>query len=221
VLAASASACVLTPAPAVGARAAGAGDCETVYVTSNGFHTGIAIPGAAAEDAGIAAGGAPWVEFGWGEDGAYRGERLTPGLAVKAVLGGPGVLHVAPLKREPVGDWATPVAVSEAGLAVLTRQLGAEAVRDPAGRPVVAGPGKGERAVFLKARTPYRAWRTCNVWTAERLRAAGVPVRAAGSTLAPVLTGALAKRPGCDAAAVDKAAGEAGVAARTRGLVER
>ena len=137
------------------------------------------------------------------------------------MFGGDGVLHVAPLAGGVDPRWATPVAVSVAGLDVLTRQLGAEAARDAAGRPVVLGPGKGDGAVFLAARTPYRAWRTCNVWTAERLRAAGVGVPRAGSTLAPAVTRALARRPGCDAAAVDKAAREAGAEAGTRGLVER
>ena len=190
-----------------------------MFVTSNGFHTGIALPAETVRAVGYDPGGAPWVEFGWGEDGAYRGERLTAPLAVRAVLGGEGVLHVAPLAQEPQGSWATPVAVSEPGLQTLSRELAAEAVRDADGRPVVLGPGKGDGAVFLAARTPYRAWRTCNVWTAERLRAAGVGVPRAGSTLAPVLTGRLERRPGCDSGTVDKAAESAGADARTRGLV--
>ena len=196
----SAAACVLMPG-VDGSAPAATNDCETVYVTSNGFHTGVAIPAAAARSAGFEPGAAAWLEFGWGEARAYRAERLSAGAALGAIFApGASTLHIAPLPRRPDLHYAggvTPVAVTSAGAAALALDLAREAARDAQGRLIPLGPGKGEGASFVLATTPYRAWRTCNVWTAERLRAAGVPVRAAGSTLAPVLTGRLLKRSGC------------------------
>lgn len=211
--------CVLTrPAPGEAPAA-----CRTVWVTSNGFHTGIAVPAATARAAGFEPGAAPWVEFGWGEDGAYRGERLTLGAATRAALGGEGVLHVAPLADRPdrlyAPGVATAVAVSEVGEGALAEDLRAEVVRDAEGRALVVGPGKGRGATFYAARTPYRTWRTCNVWTADRLRRAGVDVPRAGSTLAPVLTRRLRGGPTCGDGAVDNAAARAGAGVGTRGLV--
>jgi hypothetical protein len=196
----SAAACVLMPG-VDGSAPAATNDCETVYVTSNGFHTGVAIPAAAARSAGFEPGAAAWLEFGWGEARAYRAERLSAGAALGAIFA-PGRARCTSHRCRGVQicitrAGVTPVAVTSAGAAALARDLAREAARDAQGRLIPLGPGKGEGASFVLATTPYRAWRTCNVWTAERLRAAGVPVRAAGSTLAPVLTGRLLKRSGC------------------------
>ncbi|KGM30622.1 DUF2459 domain-containing protein, partial [Inquilinus limosus] len=44
------------------------------------------------------------------------------------------------------------------------------------GRGILAAPpGTGTYEAFYAAHGTYRPWRTCNVWTADALRAAGAP----------------------------------------------
>lgn len=153
-------------------------DCETAFVVSNGFHSSLAVPGAAAEGAGLPSFGAPWVEFGWGEAEAYQAPRLTARNVVRVVVRpGPSAMLIAPVSDRPDRVWRTGVVefgLSRAGMRRVMNDLAAEARRDGAGRLVTLADARGGR--FVAASTPFRVWRMCNAWASVRLQRAGLPI---------------------------------------------
>jgi hypothetical protein len=156
----------------------GAGDCETVFVISNGFHSSLAVPTSAAEAVGLPTFGGPWTEFGWGEAGAYQAPRLTARNVARVILApGPSAMLIAPLRDRPDRLWSEGVVefgLSRAGLRAVMAGVAAEPRRDAAGRLIVLSRQRG--GVFLAAGTPFRVWRMCNAWASERLRRAGLPI---------------------------------------------
>jgi uncharacterized protein (TIGR02117 family) len=158
---------------------------HTIYLVSHGWHTGLVLPVRGLEPAQL-----PWraefpeaayLEIGWGERDFYQAER--PGLvtALKAaLLPTPAVLHVVALDR-PVEEYfpasdIVPLAVTGEGLEGLLAYLRASAEYDAAGALIPLGAGLYGRSRFYAARERFHLFRTCNVWTAHALRAAGIPV---------------------------------------------
>lgn len=179
------------------APAASEGDCVAVSVLSNGFHAGVALPAASARRIGIDPGAAPWVELGWGEARAYQAASLDAGTALAAVLTpGPTAVFAAPLPGRPApGPRSADAFLSRAGLAQLEADLSRELARDPDGRPRVLSRRYG--GTFYAANGAYRIWRTCNVWTAQQLRRAGLDVRVRPAVLADGLVEAVRRAPRC------------------------
>ncbi len=161
------------------APAAAAGDCLTVWVLSNGFHTSLALPPEAAAAAGLDVGGARWVEVGWGEARAYQAQSMNPITLFRAVAApGPTALFVAPLPYEPSAygrEAARSVAVSREGLRVLLADVRTETRRGADGRTEVLS--VAQNGTFVGATGRFGLFRNCNVWVAERLRRAGVSLQ--------------------------------------------
>lgn len=159
-------------------------DCVSIAVLSNGFHASLAVPAEVARRMGADVGAAPWAEIGWGEARAFQAEALSLDVAVGAVLApGPTTLFVAPLPGPPrPGPRVAALGLSRAGLDRLAADLAAETARDAQGRPVILSRRFG--GAFYGATGAYRFWRTCNVWTAERLRRAGAALRVRSGFLA-------------------------------------
>lgn len=170
-----------------------AADCEQVWVLSNGFHSSLTLPPQAAAAVGLSAGAAPWVEIGWGEARAYQSETMDPITLLRAAVApGETTLFVALIGFDPGrygADQAQPVAVSRAGLRVLLADVAAEVRRDAAGRPRILS--TSATGTFLAAHSPFGPLRPCNVWVAERLRRAGVPIRDRAALTATGLFSAL------------------------------
>lgn len=162
----------------------------TIYVVSNGWHTGLILP-ASAEGIDLSLIFRPtdlsdpdlagdWLLFGWGDRGFYLNTptwaEFSPRTALVALAGsGETLLHVDHLARpEEVAD-PRPVRLSRAEYARLVRGIVATARAGPDGRPM-ARPGYGARDLFYEARGRYSAFRTCNIWTRDRLAEAGVAV---------------------------------------------
>lgn len=157
----------------------------TIWVESNGIHTGLVMPKIAAgvDWRGLAPardladpvyGGWRHVAIGWGEKGFYLGtptwRGVRPGLVLRAVAGSDATLmHVEHL----------PGPAPDARAIVLTpaeyRRLAAAVAASfrPDGRRYA---GYGPNDVFYDARGRYDAIRTCNSWTGDVLRRAGVRV---------------------------------------------
>src|SRR5690242_13325653 len=78
---------------------------RTVYVMSNGFHTGLIIEqedvprDAWPEVDEIAA--HPWVEVGWGSEIFYRAKKITAPVVLGAIVPNPSVLHVVGWDESP------------------------------------------------------------------------------------------------------------------------
>ena len=168
----------------------------TIYVIAAGWHTEIALPVQAIHDPLRAVApdfpGARYLSFGWGERNYYMARAPTVGDAMSALFPGPAVLLVTPLYGPPRASRPSAqvfeLGLSTAGLDRLSNHLWAAFEKSGDGTPrrLAAGPGPG--SVFYAATGTYSASYTCNTWTAEGLRVAGVPVSSAGVVFAGELT---------------------------------
>ncbi len=156
----------------------------TIFVQTNGVHTGIVMPVAAqgidwrdrvrASDLPDPRSAGQWLAFGWGDRGFYidtptwRQARLS--TIVTALTGsGATVMHVDHLDPfVPDENWR-PLRLRPAEYRRLAAYVAATFA---AKRQVTAG--YTPRDVFYAATGHYSALRTCNVWTGEALRHAGV-----------------------------------------------
>jgi uncharacterized protein (TIGR02117 family) len=162
----------------------------TIFVRTNGVHTWIMTPTVAA--------GVDWrpiapaahirdpryagdyVAFGFGNREFYLNtptwNDLSPRTAIAAAFGrGPGLVHVEH-ERRPSGDEDNrPLVLAPEGYRRLAGHIRQSFELDAAGRSKpLLGRGYGPSDVFYEAQGSYNAYRTCNEWTGEVLRAAGV-----------------------------------------------
>ena len=180
--------CAAPPPPAALASSRG----EIIDVVDGGWHTEVAVPEAAISGplANLAAEfpGARYLIFGWGARDFYMAP--NPGLAdlLRAAVPGPAVMLVIPLAIPPTAYFGTATAwaipVTPDGAARLSQFLWDSAAKDRNGAPIRAGVGPYPQSMFYAASGTYDASNTCNTWTAEALRAAGLPVTAAGVVFA-------------------------------------
>lgn len=171
-------------------------DGVAIHVIAGGWHTEIALPVHVIHGPlrGLTADfpGAQYLVFGWGERNYYMTRAPTFDDAVRALFPGPAVLLVTPLYGPPrdsrPGAQVFEVGLPMAGLEPLSNYLWAALEKSGDGTPrrLAAGPGPG--SVFYVATGTYSASYTCNTWTAEGLRAGGVPVTSAGVVFASQVT---------------------------------
>jgi len=168
---------VVTPVPSGPADA-------TIYVVSHAGHTGIVL-----RKADVPAGlwpelrdfpDATYLEVGWGDAEYYP--MPDPGLWTTfkaAFLPTDSVLHVVgfdtAVPRYFSGNEVVAIEVPRAAVAALARYIHDAYVRSD-GAPVAAvSPGLYGDSRFYPARERFHLLRTCNVWIAGALRAAGLP----------------------------------------------
>jgi hypothetical protein len=151
----------------------------SAFIVPQGGHTGIAVRRADIPAALLPEKrdfpGSDYLEFGWGDRDYYMAPSAGPWLSFKAAfLPTQSVVHVAGVR----GD-------------LRDAFPGAEIVAIPLSRPALEGllryvheafarEGETARALgrgFYPGRETFHLLRTCNVWTAGALRAAGLPVR--------------------------------------------
>ncbi len=159
-----------------------------IFVTSNGWHSGIVVaradlpPDAIPEAADFP--DAAYVAFGWGDAEYYPARHPTIGLALGAALPGPAVLHVSGLWGPPAEVFPSAtvlaVALTDAGLAQLIAFLGSSFDRGGAARATANAPGLYPFSRFYPATGRFHLFNTCNTWTANGLAAAGVAIAAEG-----------------------------------------
>ena len=187
---------LLAPALAAAARAEAPsqGATKTIYVTSNGWHSGIVIaradlpPGLIPEAADFPA--AAYLEFGWGNRDYYTTPRKTLGLTLGAALPGEAAVHLAAYAAPPrpyPGHEVVALAVSGDGFRRLSAYLHAAFARGGALRAGKIAPGLAPVSAFYPGTGTFHLFNTCNTWTADGLAAAGLPVRARGVQLAEEL----------------------------------
>ncbi len=162
----------------------------TIYVTTNGYHTGLVIPAAAAghdwsmvarptdlpdpEDAG------EWLLFGWGDRRFYletpTWAELKLSTAAVAIIGsGESLIHVDHLRSPGELADARPVRLSAAEYRKLVAFIRASFAPTASPYPP-AIPGYGSRDVFYPATGDYSLLYTCNSWVADALAASGVNI---------------------------------------------
>jgi uncharacterized protein (TIGR02117 family) len=176
----------------------GCGDCRnwkylpqtkneerTIYVVVHGWHTGIVL---SREDLGrnflflddyLRPG--RYYELGWGEAEFYQAEKVTPGIFLKAVFwSNPSVMHVVSVPTSPEkyfsGSDIVELNVSQLGLERMKDRLYASFMLDAANHAYPLKKGVNDESRFFKAEGKYVITHTCNSWTADLLKQAGVPM---------------------------------------------
>ena len=158
-----------------------------IFVESNGVHTGIIVPKVAAgvDWRGVARaedlrdpryGAFDHVSFGWGEKAFYLETPTWADVNLQTVLASAigstrTLMHVDHLPRPRAGDGAREIVVTPAQYRRLAAYIRAS-FRDGGARYR----GYAGYDAFYEANGRYSAVRTCNGWTGDALRFAGVRV---------------------------------------------
>lgn len=120
-----------------------------------------------------------YAAFSWGDETAYVQKRwLHPGQVVHALfLPSKAVMEIIPF------DWNIPEVcphqslyqsfVPESAGAGLADFLNRSAVKEPDGRPQVAGPSSWGDGLLIDSPHAYYFPRICNIWTVDALNSAG------------------------------------------------
>jgi uncharacterized protein (TIGR02117 family) len=173
------------------------GNAATVIVVDRGWHTEIGLP-ADALDARFDAlrarfPGARAFTFGFGERLYVQKRDRTALDALRALLPSDGMVLVTALNTTPDmafgPDDAIPLAVSSAGFAGVVDFVRHSMSDDAGGAPVFVGEGPYPGSAFYASKLTYFGLYTCNTWTAEALRSAGVPVTTKAVLFADQVTG--------------------------------
>ena len=165
---------------------------ELVYVISGGWHTEIGLPAETISDPLAALKtefpSAGYLVFGWGARDYYMARDPGMGDILRALTPGPAVMLVIPLSVTPQTAFGVsntfPVYVSRDGIERLYELLWNYLVADKEGAPRRIGTGPYPESVFYASAGAYNLSHTCNTWTAEALRVAGLPVSATGVVFA-------------------------------------
>jgi uncharacterized protein (TIGR02117 family) len=159
----------------------------TIYLANNGVHADLVLPANAQgldwrpllpkSDARNVPTGAQWIAFGAGERRVYLETPTWGDLSLKtaaiALTGGERVMHV---------QWVGNPAYAARAIRLTSEQyrrlwasIRSEFQLGPEGRPIrIDHPGYGFGDAFYHGVGKANAISTCNQWTADRLRVAGV-----------------------------------------------
>ena len=159
---------------------------RTVFVVRQDWHTGLVINVADIPDQNWPVlrdfRAARYLEVGWGDRGFYPAREPTLWLGFKALFWPtPGTLHVVGIPGA-VEDFApqndvVALKLTPSDMERLYLRLSASFDLDVNGNPVMLGPGLYGDSRFYASREVFSLVKTCNVWTAQVLRDAGVPVK--------------------------------------------
>jgi uncharacterized protein (TIGR02117 family) len=165
---------------------------ELIYVISGGWHTELGLPaGAISGPLAILKSEFPnarHLVFGWGARDYYMAR--NPGMAdvLGALAPGPAVMLIIPLQMPPETLFGASntliVHVSRDGIERLSELLWSFLTADDEAVPRRIGTGPYPESAFYASAGTYNLSHTCNTWTAEALRVAGLPVSTAGVVFA-------------------------------------
>ena len=156
----------------------------TVLVVRHRWHTGIVLPAdrlappLAFLDERFS--DPVWYEIGWGDNDFYRRTDNLWLLGKALFWPTDTVLHVVGLDKHPAdlpNSDVQALCLSAEGLERLQAALAGDFKLDADGRPLAADPGLYGDSRFFPARGHFWFGRTCNTWTAQRLRDGGVDIR--------------------------------------------
>jgi len=160
---------------------------QTIYLVSNGVHIDLILPAVAqgldwrpilpTSDVARPDPAAQWIAFGMGEKEVYletpRWRDIRPATIWAAVAGGERVMHVEWV-RDPAWQ-ARAIRLRPEEYRRLWAAIRAGFVLGADGRPKrIDHPGYGPADAFYEGIGHASAVNTCNVWTTDRLRIAGV-----------------------------------------------
>jgi uncharacterized protein (TIGR02117 family) len=160
----------------------------TIHLVSNGYHTGLLLP-ASVDGLDLTLTFRPtdlpdpnqagnFLLFGWGDRDFYLETQtwadVKPATAITALFGsGQSLVHVDHIRAVAELPGAKPIQLSRAQYRALVADIQGFLALGPDGYPI-RQPGYGSLDVFYDAKGQYSHLMTCNVWTSDRLAAAGV-----------------------------------------------
>ncbi|HEV2748302.1 MAG TPA: TIGR02117 family protein [Allosphingosinicella sp.] len=161
-----------------------------IFVRTNGVHTWIMVPTVHAEidwrplvpaahiaDSRYAG---DYLAFGYGNRDFYLNTPtwwdLRPRTALAAAFGrGPALVHAEYEHRPRPDEYQRPVTITREQYRRLAAFIRASFRTDAEGRSLpLLGRGYGPSDIFYEAAGRYDVFRTCNEWTGEGLRSAGI-----------------------------------------------
>lgn len=158
-----------------------------LLLVRHAWHTGLVVPATAFPETSpfrAAFPGADWLELGWGDRLFYPHPDPSLATALRAALWPtPSTLalaaHRGPAETVP-GEELWLLEVGAAAVERLHARALATLELDAQGRPIPVAAGRRPNELFWASSEPFHLLRTCNRWTAELLRAAGLPVEPVG-----------------------------------------
>ncbi len=165
----------------------------TIYIVSNGWHTGIVIARGDIPDGAVPEArefpDARFFEFSWGDARYFPAPEKGLGMIMSALFTPtPAVMHLAGLPAHPRTTFPTAetisLKVSQEGFDALVSFLDQTFDRDAGAE---GKPGLYPFSRFYPAKGRFHMFNTCNTWTARGLAAAGVPVKVTGTLQAEEL----------------------------------
>jgi uncharacterized protein (TIGR02117 family) len=164
----------------------------TILVVDRGWHTDIGLPMREIEGPLGAVErrfpGAQYLVFGFGDRRYLLHRTTTFGDMLLALLPGRGALLVTALQTEPSRafgrDNIVALHATRAGARRLQNALWRDLVEGSGGDPQPLGDGPYPSSLYFASAETYDGVHTCNTWTAERLRVAGLPATVFGALFA-------------------------------------
>jgi uncharacterized protein (TIGR02117 family) len=182
------------------------GNAATIVVVDRGWHTDVSLPADKLDERFDALRahfpGVREFTFGFGERLYVQKHDRTPLDALRALLPSDGMVLVTALATTPAAafgkDDAIPLAVSDEGFRAVKDFVRRSMQDDAAGAPVFVAEGPYPGSAFYASTLTYYGLFTCNTWTAEAIRAGGVPVTTAAVLFADQVTGQVRPRAAVD-----------------------
>lgn len=163
---------------------------KRIYLVNHGWHAGIVLNKADIPDSVWRESqdfpNAKYLEIGWGDKDYYQTPNPHLGIAIKAILWPTtGVLHIVGFNKAVTSYFPSSeiiqVSLSNEGFERMIRYIAASHYQDPDGISKPITKGLYGNSHFYLSGEKYYLFKTCNVWTAEALSAAGCPIRPAFS----------------------------------------
>ncbi|WP_040395413.1 TIGR02117 family protein [Catenovulum agarivorans] len=158
---------------------------HTIYLVNHGWHTGIVVPqqpfSQSVPQLVTRFNQADYLEFGWGDKGFYQADKITFGLAIKALLWPTdSVVHVVGL-TEAVDVYfpssqIESLLLTDVELQSLVKFIAGSFAFDQAGLIQPTQLGIYGDSQFYQAIGNYHAFNTCNNWTAKALKSFGMDI---------------------------------------------
>jgi uncharacterized protein (TIGR02117 family) len=157
---------------------------HTIYVKSNGWHTGFIIPALELQNhfpqLAQRFGKTPYLEMGWGERGFYLADKITFDLTLAAMFWSKGsVIHIAALSAQQIEKYFSyssieKICLTEQDYQHLIDYIVASFYQNSAGKLVSLRKGLYGNSQFYEGFGHYHIGNTCNKWTAKGLKEAGM-----------------------------------------------
>jgi uncharacterized protein (TIGR02117 family) len=179
---------------------------EKIYIVRHGWHTGFVIPAdiiqAQLPQLVDRFSGTPYLEFGWGDKDYYQNEKVTLGLALKAMfLPTDSVMHVVAVPERAdlhfTDNDVEPLCLDREQYALLIGFIEQSFLLDDEDLIIKSQSGNYGDSQFYMGEGKYYLMNTCNNWTARGLKSVGLPISPGLKTSAGSIMKYLQRHNGC------------------------